>query len=56
MLVLDASGSMDDPMSESDTTKRIDALKNAAYNFIDRIALQNEEIYVPPFAKPFTSH
>lgn len=56
MLVLDASGPMDDPMSESDTTKRIDALKNADYSFIDRIALQNEEIYVSPFAKPFTSH
>ena len=56
VLVLDASGSMDNPMSESDTTKRIDALKNAAYSFIDRIALQNEEIYVSPFAKPFTSH
>lgn len=56
VLVLDASGSMDDPMSESDTTKRIGALKNAAYSFIDRIALQNEGIYVSPFAKPFTSH
>lgn len=56
MLVLDASDSMDNPMSESGTTKRIDALKNAAYSFIDRIALQNEEIYVSPFAKPFTSH
>lgn len=56
MLVLDASGSMDDPMSESDTTKRIGALKNAAYSFIDKIALQNEGIYVSPFAKPFTSH
>ena len=50
VLVLDASGSMDDPMSESDTTKRIGALKNAAYSFIDRIALQNVVINVSPFA------
>lgn len=30
VLVLDASGSMDDPMNRNDNTKRIDALKKAA--------------------------
>ena len=34
VMVLDASGSMDDPMSSSDRTKRIDALKTAANSFI----------------------
>ena len=41
VLVLDASGSMDDPMGGGDKTKRIDALKNAANSFIDEIANQN---------------
>lgn len=43
-MVLDASGSMDDPMGGGDRTKRIDALKNAANSFIDTIAKQNESI------------
>lgn len=44
VMVLDASGSMDDPMGGGDRTKRIDALKNAANGFIDTIAKQNESI------------
>lgn len=42
VLVLDASGSMDDPMGGYDSTKRITALKSAAGDFIDTIAKQNE--------------
>lgn len=41
VLVLDASGSMDDSMTGG---KRIDALKNAANVFIDEIATQNASI------------
>ena len=41
VLVLDASGSMDDDMTGG---KRIDALKNAANAFIDEIAMQNASI------------
>lgn len=41
VLVLDASGSMDDDMTGG---KRIDALKNAANTFIDEIAMQNASI------------
>lgn len=41
VLVLDASGSMDDSMTGG---KRIDALKNAANAFIDEIATQNANI------------
>lgn len=44
VMVLDASGSMSDPMGNGDSTKRIDALKNAANSFIDTIAKQNEGI------------
>lgn len=44
VLVLDASGSMNDPMGGGDSTKRIDALKSAANSFIDTIAKQNESI------------
>lgn len=44
VLVLDASGSMNDPMGGGDSTKRIDALKSAAKSFIDTIAKQNEGI------------
>ena len=44
VMVLDASGSMDDEMSRSDRTKRIDALKTAANRFIDTIAAQNQSI------------
>lgn len=42
VLVLDASGSMDDAMGGYDRTKRIAALKSAAGDFIDTIAKQNE--------------
>lgn len=44
VMVLDASGSMDRAMGDADNTKRITALKNAAYSFIDTIAKQNEGI------------
>ena len=44
VMVLDASGSMDDDMGDSDSTKRIDALKAAASSFIDTIAEQNKSI------------
>ena len=44
VLALDASGSMNDPMSSSDRTKRIDALKTAANSFIDKIAEENAKI------------
>lgn len=44
VLVLDASGSMDDPMGSGDSTKRIDALKAAANSFIDKIAESNGKI------------
>lgn len=44
VMVLDASGSMDDPMGGGDRTKRIDALKSAANSFINTIAKQNEGI------------
>lgn len=44
VLVLDASGSMDDPMNDNDGTKRIDALKKAANDFVTTIAKQNQGI------------
>lgn len=47
VLVLDASGSMDDSMGNGDNTKRIDALKAAANSFIDEIAKQNANISDP---------
>lgn len=47
VLVLDASGSMDDSMGSGDNTKRIDALKAAANSFIDEIAKQNKNISDP---------
>lgn len=44
VMVLDASGSMSDPMGDGGSTKRIDALKTAANRFIDTIATQNQSI------------
>ena len=44
VMVLDASGSMDDHIGGGYSPKRIDALKNAANSFIDTIAKQNEGI------------
>lgn len=44
VLVLDASGSMDDPMNDNDGTKRIGALKKAANRFVTTIAKQNQGI------------
>ena len=48
VMVLDASGSMDDSMGGGDSTKkRIVALKNAANHFIDTIAEQNKNVKDP---------
>lgn len=44
VMVLDASGSMDDPMGGGDRTKRMDALKTAVNNFITKAAEQNANI------------
>lgn len=44
VLVLDASGSMDDAMGGGDDTKRIAALKSAANSFIDEIATRNAAV------------
>ena len=41
-LVLDVSGSMADPMGETDRTKRLAALKTAVGNFLDGAAKANE--------------
>lgn len=42
-LVLDVSGSMDDPMSKTDRTKRLDALKEAVKAFLEEAANTNTE-------------
>lgn len=42
-LVLDVSGSMDDPMSKTDQNKRLDALKKAVKAFLDEAANTNTE-------------
>ena len=42
-LVLDVSGSMDDPMSKTDRNKRLDALKKAVKAFLDKAANTNTE-------------
>ena len=44
VLVLDASGSMDEPMEKNSDTKRIDALKKAVGDFIDKTAEKNAKI------------
>ena len=44
VMVLDASGSMDDPMGGKGSPKRVVALKNAANHFIDTIAEQNKNV------------
>lgn len=44
VLVLDASGSMDNPMGGGDSTKRMDALKTAVGAFIDNAKNQNTKI------------
>ena len=43
VLVLDVSGSMDDPMGKKDSKKRIDALKTAVNAFIDNVAQKNKD-------------
>ena len=47
VLVLDASGSMSDPMGRNDSNKRIDALKAAAKNFLAAAKTQNDGIEDP---------
>ena len=42
-LVLDVSGSMDDPMGSTDRTRRLDALKKAVKAFLDEAANTNTE-------------
>lgn len=42
-LVLDVSGSMDDPMSKTDRNRRLDALKKAVKAFLDEAANTNTE-------------
>ena len=42
-LVLDVSGSMDDPMSKTDRTRRLDALEEAVKAFLDEAANTNTE-------------
>lgn len=42
-LVLDVSGSMDDPISKTDRTRRLDALKEAVKAFLDEAANTNTE-------------
>lgn len=44
VMVLDASGSMDNPMGGGDSTKRMDALKTAVGAFIDNAKNQNAKI------------
>lgn len=44
VLVLDASGSMGDPMGNGDNTRRIDALRKAVDAFIDSTAEKNKKI------------
>ena len=43
VLVLDVSGSMDDPMGKKGSKKRIDALKSAVNAFIDKVAEKNTD-------------
>ena len=44
VLVLDVSGSMEDPITSNDTTKRITILKNSINQFIDGFAENNSKI------------
>lgn len=44
VLVLDVSGSMEDPITSNDTTKRITILKNSINQFIDAFAQNNSKI------------
>ena len=43
VLVLDVSGSMADPVGQTDSTKRIDLLKKAVNGFIDSSATENDK-------------
>ena len=44
VLVLDASGSMDDPMGSKDSTKRIAALQNAVNGLLNTVADKNKTL------------
>lgn len=44
VLVLDASGSMDDPMGSTDSTKKIAALQNAVNGLLDTVADKNKNL------------
>ena len=44
VLVLDVSGSMSDPISKTDSTKRIDILKDSINQFIEEFAKNNSKI------------
>lgn len=44
VFVLDVSGSMEDPITSNDTTKRITILKNSINQFIDAFAQNNSKI------------
>lgn len=44
VLVLDASGSMDDPMGNGDPAKRITALQNAVNGLLDTVADKNKNL------------
>ena len=44
VLVLDASGSMDDPMGSKDSTKRIAALQKAVNGLLDTVADKNKNL------------
>lgn len=52
VLVLDVSGSMDDPINRYDSQNKIDALKDAVNGFIDKVAKKspNSSIAVVKFA------
>ena len=46
VLVLDASGSMNDPISNSDSTKKITALRSAANKFIETLSEKSKDSQV----------
>ena len=46
VLVLDASGSMNDPISDSDNTQKITALRNAANKFIETLSEKSKDSQV----------
>ena len=57
VLVLDVSGSMDDPMNRNNQEKKIESLKRAVKNFIDNVSTQSpdSQIAIVKFAGDKTS-